>query len=849
MADERWQRVRQLFDACVELPPDERRRFLGDACDGDPSLRDLVESLVVSSERSGGFLEAGYSGSVLDDLEGCRLGAYELGPLIGAGGMGEVYRARDTRLNRTVAIKLHAGGFGARADLREQFAREARAISALNHPHICQLYDVGRHETLDFLVMEYVEGEPIDSYCSRTGLRTRERLQMFRTVCETVHYAHQNLVVHRDLKPANILVTADGQPKLLDFGIAKLLDATAPGDATPTLTPRLTPEYASPEQVRGEVVTTAADVYSLGIVLYGLLTGRRPYTVRVGSLEDIVRSVCETDPIPPSAVAGRDSPDGSAPATAKELAGDLDTIVLKALRKEPEHRYRSAQELADDIGLYLNGRPVAARGDALSYRAGRFLARHRAAVLVGVLFLAGLLVAMVLIVRQSAIAEVQRQRAERRFADVRKLAGSFLFEFHDAIKALPGSTRARQLVMSRALQYLDSLVEESAGDAALRAELARAYKQVGDILGGFREANLGDLAGALQSYRKALAVQEDLGRSNPADRSLQRDLARTLLGIGDVLMMQADLNGALESLRRSLSINEQLAAAAPDDRDLQRDVAIGHYRVGNAFEELDMPAEADRSLRRAIGMLQELSAARADLESRHALARGHKRLGMVRALVGDLQGSLSMSQEAVRVIEALALDHPMNTTIRNEVAMCHLEAGRAQSRLQQFDAALRSFQRAEAITRGMAAADPSNAQARWMQALELNLIGDVLKALNRPAEAIAAHTSALALLSDIARADPSNENYQYNLANTYQLIGDASLAIARAAGRSRPAWLEARSWYRRSASAFDALRQRGSLTGPFAADADKVRDALALTERELARGGEREPRRGGAGPR
>ncbi len=212
---------------------------------------------------------------------------------------------------------MRADRLAERSDLREQFAREAKAISALNHPRICLLHDVGRHESIDFLVMEYVEGEPIDVYCDRRGLSTRQRLSMFRTVCEAVHYAHQHLVVHRDLKPANILVSADGQPKLLDFGIAKLLDAATPAEApVATLSPVLTPDYASPEQVRGQAVTTATDVYSLGVVLYELLAGRRPFTVRTASLEDIVRNVCETEAAPPSAALREMNAGSAAPRSA-----------------------------------------------------------------------------------------------------------------------------------------------------------------------------------------------------------------------------------------------------------------------------------------------------------------------------------------------------------------------------------------------------------------------------------------------------------------------------------------------------------------------------------------------------
>ena len=841
MENERWQRIKQLFDSSVHLMPDDRSAFLAEACLDDAALRQEVESLVESSLRSGTFLENPSStdgGAPRGDLEGRRIGPYEVGPRIGVGGMGEVYRASDTRLNRTVAIKVRADRLAERSDLREQFAREAKAISALNHPRICLLHDVGQHDSIDFLVMEYVEGEPIDEYCDRRGLSTRERLSLFRTVCEAVHYAHQNLVVHRDLKPGNILVGADGQPKLLDFGIAKLLDAVTPEESpVATISPVLTPDYASPEQVRGQTVTTATDVYSLGVVLYELLAGRRPFTVRTASLEDIVRNVCEAEAAPPSAALREMNAASPARVRApKELEGDLDTIVLTALRKEPERRYLSAQALSDDIKRYLDGQPVNARGDALAYRLAKFITRHRAAALLAAFVLASVLGSMALVIRQSRIAEAQRQRAETRFADVRKLAGSFLFEFHDAIKYLPGSTRARELVMQRALEYLDSLVGESADDPTLSAELARAYQKVADVQGDAREANLGNVAGALASYRKALALQERLVAARPADRSLQGDIARTIRGLGDAQLMMRDISAALDSFRRTLSIAEKLAATVPGDRDAQRDLALSQYRVAAALGQLDDREGVNNSLQQAIAILKALAVDDSDVDSRHALARGYKALGGLRAAEGDHKESLALAQEALRLNEGLAAANPVNMTVRNEVARSHHEVGRAHLRLGNLEEALESSRRAETMTAAMAAADASNAQARWLQGLELNFGGVVLRRMNRQPEAVASHLKALALLEGVARADPINESYQYNVANTCQLIGDAYVAMAgehASAVATTRAWIDARSWYRRSADTFDGMRRRGTLTGAIVGDADRVAAALARCDHAL----------------
>jgi serine/threonine protein kinase len=299
---------------------------------------------------------------------------------IGHGGMGVVHRARrdDDAFCKTVARKIVRGGAG--PEHLRRFGQERRILAQLEHPNIATILDGGTTaEGQPYLAMEYVEGEPIDAYCARCNLGTRQRLDMFRTVCGAVHYAHQNLIVHRDLKPANILVTADGQPKLLDFGIAKLLAANLDPEAAPTATlmPVMTPEYASPEQIRGGPVTTASDVYSLGVLLYELLTGRRPLAVGGDSLEEIVRAVCETEPPPPSdACRSAGSATTRHWVTPRDLQGDLDTIVLKALRKEPSRRYGSAQELSEDIRRHLVGLPVLARPDTFPYRAAKFIGRR-----------------------------------------------------------------------------------------------------------------------------------------------------------------------------------------------------------------------------------------------------------------------------------------------------------------------------------------------------------------------------------------------------------------------------------------------------------------------------------------
>ena len=853
MNREQWQRVKSVAGAALSEPDASRDEYVASLCQGDDELEREVRSLLSSALLASELFEApafsAYGATVvLDDATrplstriGARIGSYRIIREIGRGGMGTVFLVEraDDEYRQRVALKI---AYDARSpSILERFRDERQILATLDHPNIARLMDGGTTvDGLPYLVMEYVEGVPLDEYCTANRLNLNERLRLFRQICGAVDFAHRSLVVHRDLKPRNILVT-DGVPKLLDFGIAKLMDhgaqegpSTGPGSNTGLL---LTPAYASPEQVRHEPVTTATDVYALGVILYKLLTDRSPYRLESDAAHELATAICEQEPTSPSA-ALREMGRGSAAVvrSPKELQGDLDTIVLKALRKEPDRRYLSAQALSDDVQRYLDGQPVKARGDAVTYRLAKFITRHRAAALVAALFLASLLGTMALLVRQSRIAEAQRQRAERRFNDVRRLAGSFLFEFHDAIKYLPGSTRARELVTKRALEYLDGLAGEAADDPTLSAELAHAYQKLAEVQGDVREANLGDRPGALASYRKALALQERLVAARPSDRSLQADLARTLRGLGDVQVMMREFSSGLGSYRRALSISETLVAAEPSDRGAQRDRALSHYRLAKSLSQLNEHEGANNSLQQAIAILTPLAVDVSDVDSRLALARAQKTLGLARAAQGDHKASLALEQEAVRLIEALALADPLNITIRNEVAMTHWEVGRAHRRLGNLEDALGSLRRAETITASMAATDPSNAQARWLQALQLNFAGVVLTDMHRQAEAVGSHLKALALLEGVAESDPTNESYTYNVANTCQLIGDAYVAMARdnrsATGRLR-AWRDAREWYRRSAAGFDGMRQRGALTGAVMKDADHVAAGLALCDRAL----------------
>src|SRR5438045_4413286 len=486
---ERWKQIESIFEQALELEANERAAFVQKSCTGDEELRREVEPLLESHASAGGFIDDRslfISDVDLNDDDGIvppgqLIGPYRITREIGRGGMGTVYLAEraDQQYEKQVAIKLIKRGMDTDSVLRH-FRTERQILASFDHPNIARLFDGGTTESgLPYFVMEYVEGIPIDDYGNKHALSLSQRLNLFREVCAAVSYAHRHLVIHRDIKRTNILVTADGIPKLLDFGIAKILQqgdgvqslATLPGVRL------MTPEYASPEQVRAEPVTTASDVYSLGIGVYELLTGQLPYRFTTRSPFEIARIIGETEPSKPSTTVLKGRNLKFDIRHSKLLKGDLDNIVLMALRKEPERRYQSTEQFSEDIRRHLELRPVLARKDTVRYRTSKFIRRNKAVVATAALVLLSLVGGMIATSWEArharveeAIAKTEKERAERRFADVRQLAHSLLFDYHDAIKDLPGATCVRERLVKYALANLDQLAAEADGDSVVHRQ-------------------------------------------------------------------------------------------------------------------------------------------------------------------------------------------------------------------------------------------------------------------------------------------------------------------------------------------------------------------------------------------
>jgi hypothetical protein len=472
MTAARWGEVKAILAAVLEAPQAERAALIEKLCGSDGGLRSSVESLLALEARADEVLNTECApGAALRGVAAVppQIGPYTVVREIGRGGMGVVYLAEgaDGDFRKQVAIKLITSGLRD-ADLERRFRRERQILAALEHPGIARLTDGGTAaEGQPYFVMEYIEGVPLLAYCEQKDAGIDNRLHLFLTVCDAVEYAHQHLIVHRDLKPGNILVTPDGTAKLLDFGLARALDS-AGDDVTLTGAAMMTPAYASPEQVRGEPYHVASDVYSLGVILYELLSGRRPYEVRSATMLEMARAICEREPLPLITAAKE--------GWRRRLRGDIENIVSKALAKETRVRYASVRELADDIRRHLAGQPVQARPATWRYRFGKLLRRHRIAAPAGAL-------AALLILGFAGATWWQARSAERRFQQVRRLANSVMFELHDAINTLPGSTAARELLVRRAMEYLESLSREAGNRPDLQRDVALGYARVAEVQG------------------------------------------------------------------------------------------------------------------------------------------------------------------------------------------------------------------------------------------------------------------------------------------------------------------------------------------------------------------------------
>jgi serine/threonine protein kinase/TolA-binding protein len=656
MVDDRWERLQDLFSRAVELPEHEREAFIAAETGDDKELKDeLLELLACDVGQSTGPLTHAL-GAAIDAttrdrrkaLVGRVIGNYKLASILGHGGTGTVYLGEraDRQYSAQVAVKI-VDNAPMHGDLGLRFRAERQILASLNHANIARLLDAGEtKEGQPYLVMEYVHGEPVDRYCDRQQLDLTARLKLFLEICNAVQYAHQNLIVHRDLKPANILVTAEGSPKLLDFGIAKLLDT---GDAAAMLALTrmndrlLTPEYASPEQILGRQVTTASDVYALGVVLYELLTGLRPYTVPSSASQlELERSICITDPQRPStavkkAMEAAQTVEGESPIAAialarclqpdrlqKRLLGDIDAIVMRALRKEPQHRYGSVEQLAADVRRYLSAEPVVARQGNWLYYSQRFVRRHAFGVSAGAFFFLVIVAFAVAMSIQNQRIAAERDRAANESKSAQAVSEFMLdvFSAAEPFKAQGKEITARQLLEQSGMQVRADKGMRPEVRARLLASIGRAFRRSGDPerslsyledavhlrrqmpnSGGLPAAEdmselaitlraLGDMNGSARVIKEAMALCERIGAQRTPT------YATLLTNRGRVEFASGDVSRSRQSFEQALALNRQVRG--PNDQE----IAVVLLDLSLVFMWMDDIPSVERVTRQAVDIFR-----------------------------------------------------------------------------------------------------------------------------------------------------------------------------------------------------------------------------------------------------
>ena len=792
MTPERWQQVSEALDKVLHSLAAERLEYLAEIAQSDPELHREVESLLAShDEAAPEFLNAPALQSKQGEdqspqrrtLLGRRLSAYQIVELIGVGGMGEVYRAvrADDQYRKQVALKVVRGGQDS-AFVISRFKNERQILASLDHPNISRLLDGGTTEDgAPYFVMELIEGEPIDQYCEHHRLDFGDRLRLFLEVCSAVQFAHQRLIIHRDLKPGNILVTADGATKLLDFGIAKILEPdTTANSFEPTLTEFrvLTPAYASPEQVKGEPITTASDVYSLAVVLYELLTGHHPYRSAGDTAEKVAQAVCEVEPKKPSTVvsagrfSGHNTVELGAPASVrtdreaeklkKRLKGDLDNIVLMALRKGPQRRYGSVELLAQDIRRHLENLPVSARNDTVVYRISKFARRHRAGIAATCIVIVALVVGM-------AMTLQQKRRADRRFNDVRKLANSLLFEIHDSIRDLPGSTPARKLLVDRALEYLDSLSVESGTDLSLMRELATAYERVGEVQGQYLQSSLGDTPGALRSYQKALPIRQQVAMKS-GDWQDRLRLAACYRLVAIQLWASGRLHDAVENVGKAIPLSEALRKSRPNNKQVLSELS-SEYGTAALIHGSSHGGGLDdglgqENLRRAAAIDEALLKIEPDDEK---IQRDYE-LDLVHI------GGLDNYQKCLQLAQGL-LQRKATTQHFRDVGVCYNDIGTAYDSMGDSREALANFQKALEIYQQLIVTDPRNVMLQQGLAIAYINVGLQTGIEGDKSQSLSLLAKSLEMMKSVVASDPENVQHKALLAEFYAESGNNRLRL------------------------------------------------------------------------
>lgn len=734
-----WKDIEEYFHRACEMTPIQQQEFLDELKNSKPAVAEEVRKMLESHHSAGSFLEE----SILDEnyiSKGERIGPWKILDEIGKGGMSTVYLAQrdDGTFDRKVAVKfLH--GMMPGSEMYRRMIAEQKILARLQHKNIAQLYDAGITDNgRPYFILEFIDGTSLVEWCNKRKLNFEDRLTIFEQVCEAVQFAHKRLIVHRDLKPNNILIDQDGTVKLLDFGIAKILESDTKEETPITRTGLflMTPEYASPEQVKDNAITTATDVYQLGLLLCELLTGSLPYDIDGKKPLEAGAVIIGKEPKKPStlitsAQAELQIKHSSPRQLKKRLQGDIDNIVLKALRKEPERRYDSSSQMLDDIRRYRKNLPVLARPEDSLYRSRKFIQRNRTAVASAVIILFVLIASLIYSQNQARIAERERENAQRGFENIQELAGTMIFDIYDNIAELPGSTPSREIIVERALVYLDQLASNTTPDESLHLYLAEAYRKIGDVQGNPTNANLGLHREALESYQTALDYLIPIVDNNVENLNAQEALAMLHGRISDIFRTLGNLAESREHMTQSLEQYEHLRNQSPDNPNIIRSFALANIKMGDLlgnpnFTSLEMPVRALDYYGDGEKILKPLYESNPDnVFNTRLLGLVYERIGDIYSYQGSFDRAATYFQDSMELRKKLAEMDPSNNEALRDEAIAYEKLADVHQQNGNLDGALTNYLMSMEIFTRLADIDPRNVQAQQSLAISYLHLGDL----------------------------------------------------------------------------------------------------------------------------